>query len=77
MSNTRHIDLTKLAEQLTGTKAAAAPPASAQAFPRVPIGRFKELLDEDDDEEVAAFRATLKARLVLPVSGVHLKSRPA
>lgn len=80
MSNRPKINLTKLAEQLTGAKAGRAddrPALDLPAFPRIPLDRFKELLDEaNQDEEAVALRATLKARLVLPVSGMHLKSRP-
>lgn len=61
MSNTRKIDLAKLAAVLTGQPARrAAPPARSvpPAFPRIPLARIEELLGVTDAAEVGGMLVT-------------------
>lgn len=81
MSNTRHIDLAKLAEQLTGARVGHedAPATARSSFPRVTAERVNELLG-DADESASVYvhggGGGGRMRLVLPIHATHVKSRP-
>lgn len=76
VSNTRHIDLEKLAEQITGAKIGhdAAPATPRRRFPRVPFERFEELLlDAADDARQLRLRAMLDGAAGI---AIHYQGRP-
>lgn len=78
MSNTRRINLEKLAEQLTGAKIGhdAAPATPQRRFPRVPFERFEELLL---DAELDADARQLRLRAMLDGAAgtaIHYQGRP-